>query len=147
MYDTILVPTDRDIDTATVDYAIELARSTGATLHILYVVEAAVADAARTASTVGSWQGREALREVGQEVTETIVSRAANTNVKAISAVLEGEPEEEIVKYAADFDIDIIVIGSQDSTAVERALMGSVTERVARLADRPVLIIKGADTE
>lgn len=147
MYDTILVPTDRDIDTATVDYAIELARSTGATLHILYVVEAAVADAARTASTVGSWQGREALREVGQEVTETIVSRAANTNVKAISAVLEGEPEEEIVKYAADFDIDIIVIGSQGSTAVERALMGSVTERVARLADRPVLIIKGADTE
>lgn len=147
MYDTILVPTDRDIDTATVDYAIELARSTGATLHILYVVEAAVADAARTASTVGSWQGREALREVGQEVTETIVSRAANTNVKAISAVLEGEPEEEIVKYAADFDIDIIVIGSQDSTAVERALMGSVTERVARLADRPVLIIKGVDTE
>lgn len=147
MYDTILVPTDRDIDTATVDYAIELARSTGATLHILYVVEAAVADAARTASTVGSWQGREALREVGQEATETIVSRAANTNVKAISAVLEGEPEEEIVKYAADFDIDIIVIGSQGSTAVERALMGSVTERVARLADRPVLIIKGADTE
>lgn len=147
MYDTILVPTDRDIDTATVDYAIELARSTGATLHILYVVEAAVADAARTASTVGSWQGREALREVGQEVTETIVSRAANTNVKAISAVLEGEPEEEIVKYAADFDIDIIVIGSQGSTAVERALMGSVTERVARLADRPVLIIKGVDTE
>ena len=147
MYDTILVPTDRDIDTATVDYAIELARSTGATLHILYVVEAAVADAARTASTVGSWQGREALREVGQEATETIVSRAANTNVKAISAVLEGEPEEEIVKYAADFDIDIIVIGSQGSTAVERALMGSVTERVARLADRPVLIIKGADAE
>lgn len=147
MYDTILVPTDRDIDTATVDYAIELARSTGATLHILYVVEATVADAARTASTVGSWQGREALREVGQEATETIVSRAANTNVKAISAVLEGEPEEEIVKYAADFDIDIIVIGSQGSTAVERALMGSVTERVARLADRPVLIIKGADTE
>lgn len=147
MYDTILVPTDRDIDTATVDYAIELARSTGATLHILYVVEAAVADAAQTASTVGSWQGREALREVGQEATEMIVSRAANTNVKAISAVLEGEPEEEIVKYAADFDIDIIVIGSQGSTAVERALMGSVTERVARLADRPVLIIKGAGTE
>ena len=142
MHDSILVPTDREIDDVTVDYAIELARSTGATIHALYVVEASVAEAARTASTVGSWKGREALREVGERATDEIVERASEANVKAIGAVLEGEPEAEIAKYASDFDMDLIVIGSQGRTKVERALLGSVTERVARLADRPVLIVK-----
>lgn len=143
MHDTILVPTDKDIDTATVDYAIDLAQLSDATIHVLYVVEAAVAEAARTASTVGSWEGREALREVGEETTDAIVERADDADVEAVGVVLEGEPEAEIANYASDFDMDVIVIGTQGHSRVERALLGSVTERVARLADRPVLIVKG----
>ena len=56
--------------------------------------------------------------------------------------IREGKPHEEILKLAKELDVDMIVIGSHGRTGLERAIFGSVAERVTRLADVPVLVIK-----
>ena len=56
--------------------------------------------------------------------------------------IREGKPHEEILKLAKELDVDMIVIGSHGRTGLERAIFGSVAERVTRMADVPVLVIK-----
>ena len=56
--------------------------------------------------------------------------------------VRQGKPHEEILKLADEIEVDMIVIGSRGRQGLERTLFGSVAEKVTRLAQVPVLIIK-----
>jgi nucleotide-binding universal stress UspA family protein len=55
---------------------------------------------------------------------------------------LEGDPATEIVRYAKDAGMDLIVMGTHGRTGLERLLMGSVAERVLREAPCSVLVVK-----
>ncbi|MBE9138898.1 universal stress protein [Nodosilinea sp. LEGE 07088] len=57
--------------------------------------------------------------------------------------VMVGNPSSEIVDYADSHNIDLIVIPSHGRTGLSRFLIGSVSERVVRLAPCPVLVIRG----
>ena len=57
-------------------------------------------------------------------------------------AFLEGDPASQIVRYAADAGIDLIVMGTHGRTGLERQLMGSVAEKVMRDAPCSVLVVK-----
>jgi nucleotide-binding universal stress UspA family protein len=61
-------------------------------------------------------------------------------------AVSFGDPGERIVEFARDVRADLIVIASHGRRGVSRLLLGSVAERVVRLAACPVLVLK-PDTE
>ncbi len=54
-----------------------------------------------------------------------------------------GDPGNEIVDYAKEVSADLIVIPSHGRTGMEHLLMGSVAERVSRLAKCPVLVLRG----
>jgi nucleotide-binding universal stress UspA family protein len=56
--------------------------------------------------------------------------------------LLEGEPATEIVHYARDAGIDLIVMGTHGRTGLDRLLMGSVAEKVMREAPCSVLVVK-----
>lgn len=53
-----------------------------------------------------------------------------------------GEPSAEIVHYADEHAIDIVVLGTHGRTGLEHALMGSIAERVVRKAHCPVLTVR-----
>lgn len=53
-----------------------------------------------------------------------------------------GDPGGEIADLAAQIGADLIVLPSHGRTGLARVLIGSVAERVARLADCPVLVLK-----
>jgi nucleotide-binding universal stress UspA family protein len=55
---------------------------------------------------------------------------------------LEGAPADEIVAFARRHDVDLIVVGSRGRGTVKGAVLGSVSNAVARHADRPVLIVR-----
>jgi universal stress protein A len=57
------------------------------------------------------------------------------------------DPAEEIVRYAAEHDIDLIVLGTHGRRGVAHLLAGSVAERVVRTAACPVLIVKHPERE
>ncbi len=56
--------------------------------------------------------------------------------------LLEGDPASEIVRYAEEQVVDLIVMGTHGRSGLERLLMGSVAEKVMREAPCSVLVVK-----
>jgi len=55
-----------------------------------------------------------------------------------------GEPYESVLDYADEHDIDIIVMGTHGRTGLDHHLLGSVTEKVVRTSDVPVLTVRAS---
>jgi len=143
MYDTILVPTDGSEPAgAAVAHAVDLAASSGATLHALSVVDSA----AYASLDVSSEQVLEGLEARAGAATETIAETAADAGVEAVTEVSVGSPHEQITDYAEAVDADLIVMGTHGRTGLDRVLLGSVTERVVRAAPCPVLTVRAAES-
>jgi nucleotide-binding universal stress UspA family protein len=60
---------------------------------------------------------------------------------RVTTATAVGEPAGEILAYAAEHRVDVLVLGTHGRTGLEHALMGSVAERVVRRAKIPVLTV------
>ncbi|XVH31559.1 universal stress protein [Haloferacaceae archaeon DSL9] len=142
MYDEILVPTDGSpAATAALDHALTLASTFGARLHALYVVDGAV----YTSLDAGSEAVIDALQSEGEQSVTEIDEKAAEAGIETISEVATGSPYKQILAYAEDNDIDLIVMGTHGRTGLDRYLLGSVTERVVRSSDVPVLTVRHRD--
>lgn len=61
------------------------------------------------------------------------------------AAVVKGGPSETILEYADDHGVDMITMGTHGRTGLNRYMEGSVTERVVRLAEAPVLTVRATD--
>ena len=59
--------------------------------------------------------------------------------------LLAGEPYKELIKYAKEQDIDMIVLGIRGHTLLEKLLVGSTTDRVIRQSPCPVLAVRPMD--
>ena len=58
-----------------------------------------------------------------------------------VSHVAQGVPADQIVQLASDLDADLIVVGTHGRRGVKRLMLGSIAERVVRLAPCPVLVV------
>jgi nucleotide-binding universal stress UspA family protein len=121
-------------------HAVELARRLGAELVLLHVavdaplyVDAAGADARRVFESQMAW------------AEQTLAERAAalqQQGVRVRATVRSGAAHEEIVAAAGDEQADMLVLGTHGRSGLDRLLLGSVTERVIRLAPCPVLSVR-----
>lgn len=137
-FETVLVPTDgSDVANAAANYAIDLADGTDAALHVVHVVDIAVTSPLGESAAVLT-----ELEETGKEAVDDVLDRADDAELRSVQAsVLSGSPARSILDYIADHDIDLVVMGTHGRSGLERYLLGSVTETVARLADVPVLSV------
>lgn len=137
MYDDVLVPTDgsEGVEQA-VAHASAIADRFDATVHTVHVVQ--------TPDFADQLEGSvvERLERAGREAIAAVEQQAAGAGTGNVeSAVLEGVPSEEIVGYAADRGIDVIVMATAGRTGAEREMVGSVTEAVIRRSTVPVLTV------
>lgn len=141
MYDRILLPTDgsRGNDRA-IEQAIDLAALTGAELHVLFVVEDMP-----YAPEMMDGRVQERLQEIGKDAIADIRERADDAGVGIETAIEDGKPHRAILEYADDESIDCIVMGTHGRSGLDRYLLGSVTERVVRAAEIPVLTVRVSD--
>lgn len=142
MYERILVPTDGSAAVeGAVEQALDLAETFDATLHALAVVEPVY--------TVNEGFGSmyDTLESDAKASVEAIAERGESAGVTVETAVRSGMIHREILEYAEDADIDLIVMGTHGRTGLERYLLGSVTARVVRLADVPVLTVGAPKSE
>lgn len=138
MYDRILLPSDAgDAGGRAVDQAVGLARETGAELHLLFVVEEVPHAPEMVDQSV-----EKQLRSVGESVLAGIRDRAEGAGLSVETTVREGVPHVAIVDYADEVGADVIVMGTHGRSGLNRYLLGSVTERVVRTADVPVLTVR-----
>jgi nucleotide-binding universal stress UspA family protein len=125
----ILYPTDfSPFSTPAYFHAVGLAEAYKASLTIVY------------AFTPGKEGQTPADRDYWRTQLESI--RPTNPKIPVSHVLLEGHPAAEIVKFAADAGINIIVMGTHGRTGVERQLMGSVAEQVMREATCSVMVVK-----
>jgi nucleotide-binding universal stress UspA family protein len=84
----------------------------------------------------------EAAKKRALEKLEDIVRRLADKKPALITSLSIGCPFEEIVKFSAERDVDLIVMSTHGRTGLRRILLSGTTERVMSHAACPVLVLK-----
>lgn len=84
------------------------------------------------------------LEKLSQAIEKT---HSTVPSVEIVRAVAHGTPEQKVVEYAREHQIELIVMGSHARSGVERLLMGSTAELILRHAPCPVLIVPPAGNE
>ena len=67
--------------------------------------------------------------------------RAAGGLCEAISAVVAGDPSEEIINYINEHEVDLVIMGTHGRKGMDKIIFGSVAERVVKLAPVPVMVV------
>ena len=136
MFRRILHPTDySDLSRPAFEMACSLARDFGAELVICHVSPPPVAAVANgivvDIPTGEAEQMRARLEKVKPDDALSVTHQ-----------LLRGDPASEIVRFAAEAGIDLIVLGTHGRGGLSRFLMGSVAEHVLRRAKCPVVTVK-----
>jgi nucleotide-binding universal stress UspA family protein len=125
----ILVPVDlSDRSRGSVAEALALARGAGARLSLLHVAGSHVAAAERA--------------DLRQRVSALIGPRDERLDLHV--DVIAGDPTRELLEFAAAGDVDLMIVGARRRGTVERALLESVGDTIAREAPCSVLAVGAA---
>lgn len=144
MYDAVLVPTDGSAGIDEVlNHAIRLARDHDAVVHTLYVVDQRLILAAGDNEQEAI---RESLQADGEAAVNQVLTRVGNADLEGRGTIHEGIPYRDVLEYAEEMDVNVIVMGTHGRTGRDRlAHLGSVTERVLKNAEVPVFVIHIGD--
>jgi nucleotide-binding universal stress UspA family protein len=130
--------------------AIEIARVTGATLHIVSAYRSALSMAAVAPDIVGmSLSGSIAslegdLQRIAEHITAQAAKRAEREGVRAEPYVVSGDPADSILDVAETAQADLIFVGNVGLTSAKRFFLGSVAGKVAHHAPCHVMIVHTA---
>jgi len=141
----ILVATDfSPIARNAFDTALRIARAAGARITLAHVVPSQVVIHAGLPVGIRSEVVRlsKALLEKDRRRLEKLVAAARRGRVRASGAMHEGDPPEELLRIVEETKPDVIVIGTHGRGGAAHLLLGSVAEKVVRLAGCPVLVVK-----
>ena len=140
----VLVPTDgsRGAELA-VKEGIDIAKATGATLHLLHVVETgSLGPDARSVLKEDELTAR--ANEILGEATEKV----KETSLGAVTSVVEhGEPSKVIRSYIDENEIDLTIMGTHGQTDFSRYVMGGVSAKLVRTSPAPVLWVREPESD
>ena len=153
MFNHILVPLDgSELSERALPMAQNLAKSFDATIHLIHVIahESEYSAARGVESATIAEIEIETVRRLnedrlvrGGKYVDRIGSQLSGegTKVESQNATKEGDAAQNIVKYVKDHHIDLVVMSTHGHGGLRRFLMGSVTDRVIRSCESPVLVV------
>jgi nucleotide-binding universal stress UspA family protein len=140
----ILMPTDfSKLSLSAAEYATELSEQYGAKIHLLHVLEKTP-----PILTIRSLDlSEEKIIKTIEEEAKISLQKAADKvkgkkNVEVEQVIRKGIDYEEIIKYAEEKKIDLVIIATHGRTGILHTLLGSVAEKVIRFSKKPVLVSK-----
>jgi len=139
----ILFPTDfsRGSEIA-LPVAVDLTRHYNAKLYILHVVYDIIRATGIQIPHISSDEVFKELQDLAmKEMTHCCVEEIRGLQ-DVEKKVVEGIPWEEIVRFARDEKIDLIVMGTYGRVGLERLIFGNTAERVVRRAPCPVMTVR-----
>jgi len=142
----ILFPTDfSDCAKTAQEYAWEMADQFQAELHVLNVLADVMMMMPEPGSALSLPQNYLVdLKTEAEKALGKLFPEATKSGRKIVRALRMGNPFVEIVKYAEETEIDLIVVGTHGRGAFAHMLLGSVAEKVVRKANCPVLTVRPA---
>jgi len=141
---TIVVGTDFSVCSArALSYAVSLAASQNAKLHIVHVLSEPV----QPLDVVGALpyvdQGTRAeWQKTAEERLLNECRAAERRGIRSTCEVIWGRPSDALVDRAAEIKCSLVVIGTHGRSAFEQFLLGSTAERVVRRSTVPVLTVR-----
>lgn len=141
----ILVPIDfSDSSVRALRHSVGLVRESGGTLILLYVVPADYGLLGIGREEYGGLD--KSLQREGARRLSSLADTHISEGVEATLEVRIGRPAEQIVAAASESKCDLIVMSTRGHSGLDRLLIGSVADRVARLAPCPVFLMRPART-
>lgn len=141
----ILLPTDcSECSAPATHYAFDFAKQFDAELHLLHVVEDVRAVIPDYYYGAVEWP-KDYLEQIetgARRRLEKLICAHGADKQRSSPAIRHGRAFAEIVRYAEEQSIDLIVIGTHGRSGLAHVLMGSVAERVVRHAPCPVLTVR-----
>ena len=139
----ILVPTDfSDLSLAGMEYVATLGVLHDAKIYVLHVVPDNILAPPFPNVDLNSESILRDTVEKAREELQQFISEQLKNPGKVTQVVRRGEPAEEIIKFAEEEGINLIVIATHDRTGLAHVLLGSVAEKVVRHSIIPVLTVK-----
>jgi len=125
----ILVTTDfSGYSLAGLEYALSMAAQFHADLHLVYVIE--------------KGKARQETEALARSEMKQFVADNTDDYTCIDQIVLQGNPADEITRYARTNAIDLIVIATHGRTGLKHIVMGSIAEKVVRYSTVPVITVK-----
>jgi nucleotide-binding universal stress UspA family protein len=146
----ILVPTDfGEAADAALNYARALARNFGASIDVLHVAEDASARmfAGEVYIAVPPTLQEDIERQARMELDKRVIDNDQAPVPMRPVVVASNAPALTIVNYAKETRADLIIMGTHGRGPMAHLFMGSVAERVVRLASCPVLVVRHPEHE
>lgn len=139
LFKNILIATDGSKRTQNaVEMGLKIAKEQRSRVYVVYVVDTVTFTSIPMDVT---WENMyQLLKDEGEEAVKAVKDSAPGVDVE--TRVLEGNPAVEITKFAGDNGVDLIVMGTLGKSGIDRILLGSTAEKVIRIANCPVLVIK-----
>jgi nucleotide-binding universal stress UspA family protein len=135
----ILVPTDLSKSSASaLQYAKELTEKFAGSLYVLHVLDEMPNVPGFVPQLRKIW---EEMASQGRRQLEQLLSEEERQRLRARLVVRTGRPFVEILRYAREEGIDLIVMGTQGTGGHPHTFMGSIAEHVVRIAPCPVLAV------
>jgi len=138
MYRKILLAADgSEHSIRAAEHAAFLAKQTSnSSVYILCVID----QEASKAEVLHHWN--EDLNEVRREKLKPVEQKLEGTGVSYEVGMIRGEPGPAIVDFANKNEFDLVVLGSRGLNMLQQFVLGSVSHKVAKRANCPVLIVK-----
>lgn len=140
----ILYATDfSDLSAWALQYAVYLAEKCSAELHCIHVVD----DSYQywltfDVATVPAGPPVEELTAAAEKQLEKFLADKVPAELAVTRKLLHGKPFVEIIRYARESEMDLIILGTHGWGALRQALMGSVADRVVRKSPCPVMTVR-----
>lgn len=149
MYQRLLVALD---STATsrlaLEHAAALGRLSGATVVLLHVLESFRHVSGFESPKVYVEEVLPRMRAAGRELLDEAAAPLVEQGIKVETVLLEGSDErvaELIARRAEEAGVDLVILGTHGRRGVNRLLLGSDAEHVARIAPVPVMLVRSTD--
>jgi nucleotide-binding universal stress UspA family protein len=146
----ILVATDfGEAADAALDYGRDFARTFGASLRVLHVVDNVLMRVGGAEAFLGVYP--DVQRDVDEAARRQLDQRISDEDRRVLGAkpvtITSNAAAAAIAGYAADEKIDLIIMGTHGRGAMAHLLLGSVAEKVVRMAPCPVLTVRQPERE
>jgi nucleotide-binding universal stress UspA family protein len=139
----VLAPVDfSDCSERAIEYAQELCEKYNAELHLLHVLEVQVTSTPQFTMGLAVPDLQEESSKLAQEELKAYPDKDWAAAHRVVRVTVPGSPFVEIVKYAREQQIDLMVLGTHGRTGLSHVFLGSVAENVIRQAPCPVLVVR-----
>jgi len=146
-FETILVPVDfSEHSKEALDTAIQMARLFESTIHLLHCYHIQTAGISPYGIVLPSGY-YEDIREAAEKRLNDWREKVSGEGVKVETILSADNPSLAINLAAADIQANLIVMGTRGLSGLKHAMLGSVAERIVRLAPCPVLTVKDPEAD